>query len=371
MADRMTKYNYITAFKILSKGRVGLSISVVLASLLFSVNLNAAPSGGVVVQGSATINQSGATTNINQSSNKAVINWQGFGIGKNEVVNFNQPNANAVTLNRVLGSEKSVINGALNANGQVFLLNPNGVLISNTGTINTAGFLASTKSMLDSDFMSGNYNLTSNGSTASVINMGTINIANSGYAALIANTVSNEGTINAVKGRIDLVGADEVSINLNGNSLVSLTVKKSALDALVENKGAIYADGGEVYLTTNAANSLINSNINQSGTIRARTLDEIAGKVTIFANGGTANISGTIDASSPTSGNGGFIETSGKNVNIADGTVITTKAANGNSGTWLIDPTDFNINSGSGASTTSSIGATTLSSNLATTNVTI
>lgn len=358
--------NIRDTFKILKNGKIAMLIAST-----FALNLYSAPSGGTVTSGSATINQSGTTTNINQSSNKAVINWQGFSIGKNETVNFKQPNTNSVTLNRVLGSEKSVINGTLNANGQVFLLNPNGVLISQTGSINTSGFLATTKSITDSNFMSGNYNFTSNGSSASVINLGTINISNSGYAALVANSVSNEGTINAIKGKVELVSADEVSINLNGNSLVNLTVKKSVLDALVENKGAIYADGGEVYLTTNAANDLINSNINQSGTIRARTLDEITGKVVIFANGGTANISGTIDASAPSSGNGGFIETSGKNVNIADGTLITTKAANGSSGTWLIDPTDFNINSGNGAQTTSSIGANTLQSNLSNSNVTI
>jgi hypothetical protein len=132
-------------------------------------------------------------------------------------------------------------------------------------------------------------------------------------------------------------------------------------------------------LTANSANELLNSVVNNSGIVEARTITELVdnkkvmskGKIEIFAHGGTANVSGTLDASAPISGSGGFIETSGKSVNIADGATITTKAVNGNTGTWLIDPTDFNINSGSGASTSSSIGATTLSTNLGSSNVTI
>lgn len=364
-------------FKILKNGRVSMVLATMFASsMIIPTAVFAAPQGGNVVAGSATINQSGVTTTINQASNKAAINWNSFSVGKNEVVNFNQPNKNSVMLNRVVGNSKSVIDGMMNANGQVFILNPNGILVSKTGSINTAGFLATTKSIADNDFMNGNYKFTTNGlSTGSgVVNMGTINIGNGGYAILAGNSVSNEGSIVAIKGKIHLVGADEYSINLNGNSLVSLRVDKSAVDALVSNSGALIADGGEVYLTTNSANELLNSIVNNTGIIRAKTIDEIVdgqevistGKIEVYAHGGTANISGTLDASAPTKGDGGFIETSGKTVNIADGTTITTKALSGNNGTWLIDPVDFTIAASGGDMT----GAT-LSSNLANGNVII
>ena len=86
-------------------------------SLVVASNLYGAPTGGTVVSGTATISQNANTTNINQSSNKAIINWQDFSIKSNETVNFNQPNVNSITLNRVIGNEKSIIDGALNANG--------------------------------------------------------------------------------------------------------------------------------------------------------------------------------------------------------------------------------------------------------------
>ncbi len=358
--------NFKSRFRILSKGRVVLAISPVLASVLLPGLLSAAPVGGTVLQGQANINQSGLLTNIHQSSTKATINWQGFSINKNETVNFNQPNAASVTLNRVVGNEKSVIAGMLNANGQVFLLNPNGVVISKTGQINTSGFLASTQLMNDEDFLNSSYNLVSNGSSQNVINMGTITIKNEGYAALIGNSVSNEGTISAIKGTVHLNAADEVSINLNGNSLVNITVKKSVLNALVENKGAVFADGGTIYLTANAADSLLASAINNTGTLQARTLEGLKGDIQVISHGGVADISGTLDASASKGGNGGSIETSGNRVHIAEGTRITTHSSDGENGTWLIDPTDFTIAASGG-----DMSGATLSSNLATSNVTI
>ncbi|WP_046991095.1 filamentous hemagglutinin N-terminal domain-containing protein, partial [Aliarcobacter butzleri] len=91
-----------------------------LISLVVSTSLYSAPNGGTVVNGTVNISQNGNTTNINQSSQKATINWQSFGIKNGEIVNFNQPNSNSITLNRVIGNEKSIIDGALNANGQVW-----------------------------------------------------------------------------------------------------------------------------------------------------------------------------------------------------------------------------------------------------------
>uniref|UniRef100_UPI0011E02AF9 two-partner secretion domain-containing protein n=1 Tax=Aliarcobacter cryaerophilus TaxID=28198 RepID=UPI0011E02AF9 len=123
-------HEYKNQFRILKGG---------LVSLVVASNLYGAPTGGTVVSGTATINQNGNTTNINQSSNKAIINWQDFSIKSNETVNFNQPNANSITLNRVIGNEKSIIDGALNANGQVWLVNSNGVLFGKNAKVNTAG----------------------------------------------------------------------------------------------------------------------------------------------------------------------------------------------------------------------------------------
>jgi filamentous hemagglutinin family protein len=106
------------------------TMAAAIALLALSPTVYAGPTGGTVTAGTATINQSGAVTNIDQSTTKAIIDWQSFSIAKQETVNFNQPSASAATLNRVTGNERSVISGALNANGQVFIVNSADVLFS-------------------------------------------------------------------------------------------------------------------------------------------------------------------------------------------------------------------------------------------------
>jgi len=351
--------------KTFPKTRLALAISALLSPALLPSQALAAPTGGVVTTGAANIVQSGSITDINQSSHKATINWHSFSTAASETVNFNQPNAASVTLNRVTGNEQSVLNGALNANGQVFLLNSNGVLIGKGARINTAGFVASTLGLSDADFESGHYHFQTNGSPGTLINLGTITIKDGGYAALLGQSVTNQGVIVANKGTVSLNSGKRITLNFNGDSLLNVSIDEGSLNALVENKQAIQADGGKVILTAKAAGELLNSQVNNTGVIQAQTLDDVTGSIELFAHGGTATINGTLDASATISGNGGFIETSGETVKIADGATITTTAQNGKTGTWLIDPTDFTIGSGG------DITGAQLSSSLANSNVVI
>ncbi|MGE4463271.1 MAG: filamentous hemagglutinin N-terminal domain-containing protein, partial [Arcobacter sp.] len=337
------KSDFSSRFRILKGGKISLMVSALLGSVTLSV---ASPTAGVVTSGTANISQSGNTTNINQSSNKATINWQDFSIKSNETVNFNQPNKNSITLNRVVGNEKSVIDGALNANGQVWILNSNGVLFNKTAKVNTAGIVATTKELSDADFNAGNYNFKGD-SKASVINLGTIEVSNSGYVVLASNEVKNQGTIKAVKGKVYLSGADKYSLNLNGNSLVSLSVKKGVLDALVENSGTVIANGGEIYLSTNAVNELLKGVVNNTGILEANSLDGVTGKVELFAHGGEVQVGGTIKAKD------GFVETSGKKFSIDKNTNIKAK-------TWLIDPTNLTVNDATAYETALGNGTDTL-----------
>lgn len=334
--------DYKSRFRILKGGKVSLVIGALVGSVTLSF---AAPSGGTVTSGTANISQVGTTTNINQTTSKASINWQNFSIDTNETVNFNQPDINSITLNRVVGNESSLINGALNANGQVWLLNSNGVLFGKNASINTAGLLATTSQLSDADFNVGNYNFTDATANA-VINQGTIEVSDGGYVVLASNEVRNEGTIKAVKGNVHLIGADSYTLDLNGNSLVKLTVDKGVLDALVENSGTILSDGGEIYLTTNAVNELLKGVVNNTGIIEANSIDDLSGKIEIFAHGGEAQIGGTITAIGTNEQDGGFIETSGKDFKLLDNYSISTLSENGKTGTWLIDPTDISIVNG-------------------------
>ncbi len=366
-----------------SQGRKGRGATVVamgglLAGLLgmmdaSAVDANALPTSGTVTAGAATLATSGATLNVNQTSDRAAINWQSFSVGSNATVNFNQPNASAVTLNRVVGNEASVIAGALNANGQVFVLNSNGVLFAQGAQVTVGGIVASTLNMSDADFLAGRTTLTSTGSRASVINQGTITTADGGYAALVGNQVKNQGVIVARLGTAALAAGDKVSLNFNGNSLVGVAIEQGTLNALVENGNAIRADGGLVVLTAKGLDTVLGSLVNNTGEVRAQTVANKDGKIYLLGGmeHGTVKVAGTLDASAPTGGKGGFIETSAAKVQIADSARVTTRAPAGESGTWLIDPTDFTISAGTAAQTASGIGAGALQTALGNGNVII
>jgi filamentous hemagglutinin family protein len=332
----------------------------------------AGPNGGSVVAGSAGIQQSGNTTNINQSSNSAVINWQGFSIGKQETVNFNQPSAASTTLNRVIGNETSVINGALNANGQVFIVNSAGVLFGKGAQVNVGGIVASTLDISNADFMAGRYNF-SGSSSASVINRGNIHASPGGYVSLLGKTVANDGVITANLGTVAMASGQQITLNFGGNSLVDVTISQGTLNALVSNKRAIIANGGQVIMTAKAADEVLSAQVNNTGIIQARTMAALTGggsgtrvvhkgSIKLLAQGGTVNVSGKLDASAPKGGDGGSIETSGNKVHVADTAVITTKSANGQDGNWLIDPDGFTI-AATGGDITGAALATALASN--------
>ena len=316
-----------------------------LSTLLFpsiSVSSPVLGSGGVTL-GAATIVQAGGITNVNQSTTKAAINWWSFSTTPTETVNFNQPSSSAITLNRVIGNEKSVLEGALNATGKVFLINSNGVLFSRNSSVNVGGLVASTLNLSDTDFNAGNFAFKTDAAGGAVTNLGAITSREGGYIALLGNSVSNQGVITATKGTVSLNSGDRITLNFDGDSLISVTLDEGTLNALVENKQAIYADGGRVIMTAKAADDLLSAQVNNTGLIQARTIDDLNGSIKLYAQGGSTNVNGTLDASAPTSGDGGLIETSGDHVKIADSALVTTKSAYGRAGSWLIDPDGFTI----------------------------
>lgn len=103
---------------------------LLLATLLcLPAEVQALPGGGQIAGGQATIQQSVPNTlTIHQGSDRAILNWQSFSIGSGEAVHFLQPGVGSIALNRVVGIDPSVILGQLHANGQIFLINPNGIL---------------------------------------------------------------------------------------------------------------------------------------------------------------------------------------------------------------------------------------------------
>jgi len=323
------------------------------------------PTGGQIVGGSGQIQQVGNTTTIRQNSQTLSLNWQSFDIAPNQTVNFLQPGSGAIAINRIFSSTPSEIFGHLNANGQVWLINPNGILFGQGAQVNVGGLVASTLDFDDSTLDSSNRRFSGNGK-GSIINRGSLTAGNGGYIALLGNQVSNQGVVTAQLGTVAMGGGSAVTLTFSGNQVVHLEVDRSTLNNLVENRQLVVADGGRVIMTAGAKDSLLASVVNNTGVVQAQTVQNHNGEITLLGGmtAGQVNVGGTLDASAPKGGNGGFIETSGAQAHIADGSVITTKAVGGKDGTWLVDPTDFTIAASGG-----DITATTLETDLAAGNI--
>src|SRR5438067_8701741 len=293
------------------------------------------PTGGTVAAGSATISTSGSNMQVTQGSSSAILNWQTFSIGSSAWVNFSQPSSSAIALNRVTGSNPSEIYGRLTANGQVFFTNPNGILFARSAAVDVGNLFATTLSIKDQDFLSGNYNFYNAGNAGSVVNQGVITV--NGYAALAAPKVQNDGLIIARAGTVALAAGDRVSLDMVGDGPISISVDQAALNAAAINTGTITADGGTVLLTARSANALLDTVVNNTGVIRANSLIERNGEIVL--DGGSAGMvknSGTLQASGRDAGlTGGTIKVLGDRVAIFNGSLIDASGDAGG-GTVLI-----------------------------------
>ncbi|EDT8795778.1 filamentous hemagglutinin N-terminal domain-containing protein, partial [Salmonella enterica subsp. enterica] len=334
------------------------------------------PTGGQIVVGQGNISSSGSTMTITQGSQKLGTNWNTFDIGQGNSVVFVQPGSSAVALNRVTGrGGASQIMGTLTANGQVFLLNPNGVLVGKTGQVNTAGFVASTQSISDSDFTGGNITLRSVGN-GSIINQGNLTSTAGGYVVLSGGQVTNQGTITTPGGRTVMASADQVTLSLDGAGLTGVSVNGAVVNALVKNQGLIVADNGQVQLTARGQDMLLSEAVNNSGIIRAQGLSQQGGSIVLDGgNGGVVTQAGTLDVSSATV-RGGKVVLEGQNIHLTGGSLINATGQTGGGAVNVdaagrIEVTSTSINaSGINLISNSSVGngISILSSNLTVAN---
>jgi len=321
----------------------------------------AGPAGGKVVAGSATINQKGSTTTIDQTSQDVTLNWNSFNIAPQETVDFVQPSSSSLAVNYILGNNGTQILGHLNANGQVYLINPNGILFGQGSQVNVGGLVASTLNLVNDNAGLNTVGFSGIGS-GSIVNQGTITAKQGGYVALVGNTVNNHGTVTAQLGSVALGAGSAVTLTFNGNNLVHLQVDKSTLDNLAANGGLIKADGGLVVMSAGAKNALLASVVNNTGVIEAQTVSSHDGTIELMGSmqAGTVQVGGTLDASAPNGGHGGNVTTDAANVIVANNAKISTAATQGASGLWTIDPTNFTITPDSSALTASGMGNATL-----------
>ena len=238
----------------------------------------AGPQGGNIVGGQGNIARPNAsTTVINQQTHNLAIDWQTFNIAQHELVQFNQPGRTSNALNRILDQQPSQILGSLRANGNVFLVNPNGVYFGKNSSLSVGSLTASGIDVSSSDFMSGNYNFENQGGEEGglVVNQGIIEAATGGSVNLIGGGVRNEGVILATAGQVNLIAGKKVTMDFDGDGLLQFAVDQEILqnvhdlDDAVSNTGEINADGGSVLLQGKAARDVFSNVVNNEGVIKA------------------------------------------------------------------------------------------------------
>jgi len=271
------------------------------------------PTDGVVAAGGASMATAGGALNITTATDKTIINWGSFSIGSGQSTNFIQPNATSAVLNRVIGSMPSEIAGQLLSNGRVALLNENGIFITQSGSINTNGFTASTLNLSDAQFM-GNGGLTFKGDSEAVVsNAGTI-LARQGDVFLLGKTVNNSGHIEARDGNVALAAGSEITLQKAGDGRLSVTIPSGSKKGTVTHSGTIKAV--QQQLRDNGGNPyVLGMNVDHSAEMTPA--DFANAQVIIDAGAGKADVSGSIQAG--TQAAGGAIQVSGANVTLRSG----------------------------------------------------
>ena len=362
--------------KYTKKWKRKLSAGVLLA-LSLGGTAYAMPTGGQIQSGQGTIAQNGKNMTVTQQSGKMAVDWTQFNIARDEAVKFAQPGRDAVALNRVTGGQKSVIDGALSANGNLFLVNPNGVVFGKTSSIEVGSLVASTAQLSDTFMKSfagstANLNLTiGEGNNSAILNEGTIT-AQGGLVALHAAQVENTGTISNPGGTVALAAAKQLTLSPDSDGKLNYAVDGELAQAKALNSGRIQADGGYVVMTAKSADDVLGTVVNNTGTIEAKTLrqDEKGQILLDGGQSGQVEVSGTLDASGTDEGqsagsikvigqktvvhdntnllakgnvDGGKIETSGDVLSLGNGLTIDAKGTQGKAGEWLLDPLDVII----------------------------
>lgn len=285
--------------------------------------IHANPLGEQVTYGDAVITRQGDVLTVNQGSNTAIINWQDFSIGVSEATRFLQNSPDAAVLNRVLGANPSVLDGLLQANGSVYLINQNGIMVGPQGRIDTGAFFASTLDVSDADFLNGGDLYFGGKAETAIANLGEINTRD-GDIILIARKVDNEGILSAEQGVVALAAGTNVLLTPASDQriMIETNLDVDPTDIRVDNTGLISAAQAELKA---AGGDIYDLAINQEGTIRATGVEHRDGRILLTAGGRMVRHAGT-SAAHNSDGSGGEIliggDYQGSNPDIANAGVV-------------------------------------------------
>jgi filamentous hemagglutinin family protein len=316
-----------------------LLILVLLGKATVAMAAGDLPTGAIVVSGQATINAQSQQLNIKQTTDRAIVNWQDFSIGHDHSVNITQPTSQSAILNRVTSLTPSTIAGQLNANGQVFLVNPNGIAITPTGIVNVGGgFLASTLNISNDDFNAGKLNFYGNASGAAISNAGEISATQEGFIVLLGNRISHSGSISVPLGKVFIGSAEQATLDFNGDGLlqVAIPTQSNTGQPLIDVAGNIVASGGRIEIKAATAQNVIRDAVHISGHLSASSAYLKGGVIVLEGGEGgktTLTDGAHIEANSQQA-KGGVVTLTGHTLQIQDAQINTNGATGG--GTLLV-----------------------------------
>src|SRR5262245_14666342 len=307
------------------------------------------PTGPSVVNGQVTFARTGGVLSITNSPS-SIINWQQFSIGTGETTRFIQQSAASAVLNRVIGSDPSSILGALQSNGRVFLINPNGIVFGAGARVDTAGLVASTLGLSNEDFLAGRLRFAADPVRgAAVVNHGRIAASGGGSVFLVGAAVDNQGVITAPNGDIVLAAGNSVRVSEGAGSRLQVEISAPAdstinlsealygsrgiYGGLVKNSGVISADAavqtpdGRIILKASKDVTLERSS-------RVTANGAQGGSITAQAKQGTLLADGTLEARG-SDAKGGTVQLLGERVGLIGAAKIDASGRNGG-GTVLV-----------------------------------
>jgi trimeric autotransporter adhesin len=294
-----------------------LSMVVISGLMGISHNVQAQWTDLAIQSGHATSEHIGNHLNVNVTSNHVIGTASSLSIAVNESVNvfFAQGGGNG--LFRSTGNSATNIMGSLTSNGNLFLINPNGVLFGQGAQIDVGGLVASSMDISNTDFLNSNYQFSANGSKGGINNQGVIRVSDGGYLVLLGKEVTNNGTLEANRGSVVMAAGDSAVLDFYGNGLVKANLSGNALEAIVTQAGNVKADGGSVQLATNSRSSAVNV----SGITQANTLVERNGVIRLEGgNAAKVSVKGTLNATGQLADtSGGTIEVTGEQVALLNG----------------------------------------------------
>jgi len=310
--------------------RAGVAAAAMAAGL--AAPAQAGPSGGTVKGGEATIVTRGDLTVVRQGSRRVIIDWTSFDIGADEAVKFLQPGRQAVALNRVLDGLPTHIRGKLTANGNVWLVNPSGVMFHAGSVVDVGGLIATTADIDDRAFMAGGGAFDTPGEPgARIVNEGTITFAEAGMVGLVAPEVANRGVIAGKMGRIVVAGQESFSVDVSGDGLFEIDLADAARTrgARAENSGVLIAEGGTVIITAAAARDAVEAAVSVGGVVEASSARVDGGTIVLDGGAGDVVVTGRLDASGGAGSRGGRVDVTGGTVRLAEGARIDVSGGTG------------------------------------------